>query len=346
VEILSAQKNNNFSTLVCVWGKSSCLPTVGRIYSVFVLFFLTVLSTALSEERVPEASKSSLKQYFKPCANKTACVSVPGIDYVYLINLDRRPDRLERSLNQLLKYGIIPYRFSAVDAQALPASTINAIGLQFQKRMKTGYWVTHFSQNGKPEYDFLRKQCYGNTYFSRWMKRGAIGCTLSHLSVLQDAYDSGYKTIWVLEDDISVKESPTLLSSYIQELDALVGPSNWDIFFTDKTGILALPSSQPMQEKDFWYLFRPDLPRPDLETLNEKKALGSHFIKTNVRIRTHSMVIRRSGMKKILVFENLHHIFLPYDNELAYVPSLMQYNLTYNLITYFEENDSDIQGKE
>ena len=72
-----------------------------------------------------------------------------------------------------------------------------------------------------PQHEMVQQ--LGRTYFCHCMSRGAIGIVLSHLSVLQDAYDSGYETIWVIEDDIQVIQDPRLLSSLIDELDATVG---------------------------------------------------------------------------------------------------------------------------
>src|SRR5207237_6605093 len=73
----------------------------------------------------------------------------------------------------------------------------------------------------------------GKTYFVHCMALGAIGCSLSHISVLQDAYDSGYETIWVMEDDVEVLDDPHRLSDLVSELDTLVGPDRWDVLFTD-----------------------------------------------------------------------------------------------------------------
>ena len=60
-----------------------------------------------------------------------------------------------------------------------------------------------------------------------------IGCALSHLSVIRNAYDAGYQTIWVLEDDIAVEQDPHRLSALIDKLDSLVGKEGWDILYTD-----------------------------------------------------------------------------------------------------------------
>ena len=54
--------------------------------------------------------------------------------------------------------------------------------------------------------EFIDKE--GEVYFSLALSRGAIGIILSHLSVLQDAYDAGYETIWVMEDDVEVLQMP------------------------------------------------------------------------------------------------------------------------------------------
>jgi len=64
------------------------------------------------------------------------------------------------------------------------------------------------------------------------MSRGAIGIILSHLSVLQDAYDAGYETIWVMEDDIELLGNPHSVSDLISELEPFdrgryAGPVGW-----------------------------------------------------------------------------------------------------------------------
>ena len=61
-----------------------------------------------------------------------------------------------------------------------------------------------------------------------------MGIVLSHLSILQAAYDAGHETIWVMEDDIEVKRDPRILSDLIDILDQVVGRDNWDILFTDR----------------------------------------------------------------------------------------------------------------
>jgi GR25 family glycosyltransferase involved in LPS biosynthesis len=184
----------------------------------------------------------------------------------------------------------------------------------------------------------LSSQSYGKTYFNDCsMSRGAIGCTLSHLSVLQDAYDSGYPIIWVLEDDFFINKDPHLLGQSIDTLDALVGKNGWDVLYTD----VSYPQRFiPSYTKDIW---RPDVSLfPDLV---RRDNIGKYFIQVRWRARTHSMVIRRSGMKKILDFLKERHLFSGYDNEIFLVPGIKIFELKDSIVGWRTVGNSDIAGK-
>ncbi|HRW58853.1 MAG TPA: hypothetical protein P5048_04485, partial [Chlamydiales bacterium] len=43
----------------------------------------------------------------------------------------------------------------------------------------------------------------------------ALGCCLSHLSVIYHAYHTGCKVIWILEDDVEINKDPQMLKDYI-----------------------------------------------------------------------------------------------------------------------------------
>ena len=301
-------------------------------------FLLFLLATMMCE--------AAVEDHFKPCLNKTEAPQIPEIDFVYLINLDRRPDRYARCLEQLQPYGITPYRFSAVDAKELSQQALEDVGVSFQKGMAEGQWVLHYPSylHGLSEYDFLRKECYGKTYFSQWTRKGAIGCALSHLSVLQDALTSEYETIWILEDDFLIKRDPRTVAKYINALDSLVGRDGWDVLYTDDLGGISPPDHRCGQKKDFWFLWRPDVISYDYASYGERTFLDHDIVKIGGRSLTHSMIVRRSGMEKILAFEKRYHIFLPYDNELTLIPSLHLFSLTDAIVTLIPESGSDIQG--
>lgn len=86
-------------------------------------------------------------------------------DKVYILNLTRRSERKEKTIQRLEKVGIKNYEFfRAIDGQLLPA-----IWRQLS---------SHYYQN--PNY---------------------LASTLSHLAIYQDALDRGFGKILILEDD-------------------------------------------------------------------------------------------------------------------------------------------------
>ncbi|MBS0628116.1 MAG: glycosyltransferase family 25 protein [Verrucomicrobia bacterium] len=241
--------------------------------------------------------------------------SVRGIDFIYTINLDERPEKFAHCVNELAPYSIEPYRFSAVNGWKLSLDLIDDVGVRYDPTtMQGGLWATSFS----PEYHHSIIDQPGKIYFGHCISRGVIGILLSHLSILQDAYDSGYSTIWVMEDDVQVLKNPHILSSLIDELDSTVGPGKWDILFTDK---------DTKDQEGNYVECRGYAPRPNYTPKNpirfsERESIGS-FIKTGARYGAYSMIIRRSGMEKILHYFKKHNLFLPYDMEF-YIPSNIQ----------------------
>jgi GR25 family glycosyltransferase involved in LPS biosynthesis len=174
----------------------------------------------------------SLEPHFRPIEERTQEGRIEKIDQIYLINLDHRVDRLESSLNQLRVYGLAPCRFPAIYGRDLSSQTLDEVGFEFLPGMEGDQWATYYAGSEKRwKFAFLSSDCYGKHFFSRWTVPGAVGCSLSHLSILQDAWDAGFETIWVLEDDFLLRGDPHLFSFYIDRLDKLA--PDWDILYTD-----------------------------------------------------------------------------------------------------------------
>ncbi|MBI2743542.1 MAG: glycosyltransferase family 25 protein [Chlamydiales bacterium] len=246
----------------------------------------------------------------KPLGKEEGVHEMRNIDFIYMINMDQRPEKWRMSLNQLVPFGIVPYRFSAVNGWELSLDTINDVGLKFSPEMEGNFMATSYLPIGDymPVHDNLCK--YGQTYFCHCMARGTIGIALSHISILQDAYDSGYETIWVMEDDIEVRRDPRILSDLIDRLDAQVGKENWDVLFTDRD----LRDANGNYATTWWAARRPDYALfSQSNNYALKASVSSDFYKIGARYGAHSMIVRRSGMKKLLQFFHAHQIFLPYD---------------------------------
>ena len=269
---------------------------------VFLIFAISVSSLFAKAEdhlkKIPEHEKGNFH-----------CLR--NIDFIYTINLDERPEKFRSCVRQLHPYGIYPYRFSAINGWKLSREVINDVGLKYTSEMAPGLmgWYYPMTENSLPTDEIMNVP--GRTYFY-FMAPGAIGCALSHLSVLQDALDSGYETIWIMEDDIVVLQNPHQISDRIDELDALVGKDGWDMLFTDQDTI--------SNETGHYVVCLSYAPRPNFipehpERFAERTLVSSNLRKIGARYGMYSVIIRRSGVKKILDFIKRYELFLPIDME-------------------------------
>lgn len=271
---------------------------------------------------------SELEDYFKKITDKSGPYQMRNIDFIYLINLDQRPEKYQSTLEELAPFGITPYRFSAVNGWDLSIEDINQIGIKYRSWMKKNLMGTCYlpEDNGKPHHEIM--QVLGRNYFCHCMAWGAVGCALSHLSILKDAYDSGYKTIWIIEDDIEVIKDPHLLSDLIDKLDQLVGRENWDFLFTDQdtknskgdhvpcTGAALRPNFNPLNPYRF----------------QERVDVSAEFRRLGARYGSYSMIVSRSGMKKMLDFLK-NGIFLPYDMEYTLPDNIQIYTVREDVVS-------------
>ena len=271
---------------------------------------------------------AKVEDHFKPALGKSNIHKIENIDFIYTINLDARPEKFQNCLDQLLPYGIEPYRFSAVNGWELSLEDINDVAVTYEPWMDGRMFGTSYlpENNGEPSHEKIN--IFGKKYFCHCMSRGAIGIVLSHLSVLQDAYDSGYETIWVMEDDIQVIQSPHLLSSLIKKLDKFVGPKGWDILFTDQDTKNQKGEYVPC----LGYALRPNFYPKNPSRFAQRKKVGP-FIKVGARYGAYSMIVRRAGMKKILDFIKEKNIFLPYDMDFYLLNNISMYAVQEDVVS-------------
>lgn len=254
---------------------------------------------------------------------------IKNIDCVYLINLDQRPEKLERTINQLLPFDIFANRLPAIYGWSMPDRVFEDVGLKIRPGMQWNKSV-FLRQSGAER---VTKPCNGSAVFYPRMSHGAVGTALSQLSVLQNAYDAHFETIWVLEDDVIVKKNPRCLSDYIEKLDAQIGRDGWDILYTDD-----LTYFEPFTPGT---VYRPDMPEIDFEPMFQRKKIGQDFYQIGGRCQAHSFLIQRSGIEKILRFEKGRGIYLPYDVEIAFVPQMRFFNLIHNVVVGGSLENSD-----
>jgi GR25 family glycosyltransferase involved in LPS biosynthesis len=270
-----------------------------------------------------------IEGYFKKIIDKSNSHQIRNIDFIYMINLDERPEKLASCRTQLDPFEVYPYRFSAVNGWKLSLEVINDLGVKFEPWMSKDFLGSYYIFNDGLYLQDEIMHVLGKTYFAYHMNRGPIGIVLSHLSVLQDAYDSGYQTIWVMEDDIQVIQNPNLISSTIDDLDSLVGHHGWDILFTD----------QDTKDKQGNYVICLSYaPRPNFEPIDpyrfySRQIVSSNFKKIGARYGAYSMIIRRSGIKKILDFFKKNKIFYPYDMEFFLPPDIQIFTVIEDIVS-------------
>jgi GR25 family glycosyltransferase involved in LPS biosynthesis len=281
--------------------------------------------------------EANVEKYFKKAEGKQPYNRMRNIDFLYVINLDKRPEKFALCEAALNPYGIRPYRFSAVNGWELPLTVINDVGVKLEPWMEHNHWGTYYSLDGggMPEHEIIHQ--IGRNYFCHCMSRGAVAIVLSHLSVLQDAYDSGYETVWVMEDDIQVIRNPLELCDLIDKLDETVGQKKWDILFTDRDTKNQAGEYVPC----LGHAWRPNFTPENPARFSIQKHVGRDFRKIGARYGAYSMIVRRSGMQKILNFIKKYNIFLPYDMEF-YLPSDMQlYSVRHDVVSTIPQAASD-----
>lgn len=284
-----------------------------------------------SDRRIDERSAAGgphVGRHLKPMAGKPDNGAMRNIDFIYLINLDERPEKLFESMEQLKPYRIYPYRVSAINGWTLPIEVINDVGVPFQSTMAPNYYGTYFLES-EPAGRREIMHRVGQPYFCDGFARGTLGCILSHLSVLQDACSSGYSTIWVMEDDIHVIQDPHRLSELIDELDAQVGQDHWDVLFTDVDTKNQMGDYVPCKA----YALRPNFFPADSSRYGQNEKISTRLRSIGARYGAYSMIIRRSGMEKILNFVKAHGIFLPYDMDYFLPPSMHLYTVLDDVVS-------------
>lgn len=280
-----------------------------------------------AEER--PASNPVMEKYFKKAENKSASNSMRNVDFIYMINLDQRPEKFEKATKDLHAWGIYPYRFSAVNGWELSLQAINEVGLKFAPGMEGGFFATSYHLDGNFQSSHEIIQNYGQTYFCHCTARGTIGIALSHLSVLQDAFDSGYETVWIMEDDVEVIRDPTTISDLIERLDRVVGKGNWDMLFTD----MDIRNADNYYVPCFGAARRPDFNPAKPNQYDLRLDVSQDFRQVGARFGAHSMIVRRSGMYKILDFIKSRGIFLPYDMDFYLPEGIRLYTVFEDVVT-------------
>jgi GR25 family glycosyltransferase involved in LPS biosynthesis len=125
--------------------------------------------------------------------NKESFINNMKIDKIYVINLKKNTDRLEKFMENAKKANVNVERFDAI------------YGKELQKDHPDIF--KYFVKDHK-------------------LNPGQIGCALSHIKVWQDAIDNNYNNILVFEDDAIIPEN--FWNKFNKAYEEL--PKDWDCF--------------------------------------------------------------------------------------------------------------------
>jgi len=128
-------------------------------------------------------------------------------------------------------------------------------------------------------------------------------------------------------NDTFLVQDPRIISNLITKLDELA--DDWDVFYTDiemKLNGKLIPSLDISP--------RPNFPRGQLTYYLRRKRLSETFTEIGMRYGCYSMIIRRSGIKKILDYYKEHGIYLPIDMDLLFIPGLKQITCNYEIVSH------------
>lgn len=166
-------------------------------------------------------------------------------DKIYLLNLHKRKQRLERSLDKLSQVGINPDIFHGCDGRVL-----------------RHIW-------GKLENNYFTNPQY-------------VGCSISHLSIYQEALELGYNKILIIEDDNLVHKN---IQEYFNSFDI---PDFWNLLYL---GYIPLNNDQTIWDYGFGY--------------NSTNAINTNFFRAHNLWGLFSYGITAGLMQEVLdVYNN------------------------------------------
>lgn len=117
---------------------------------------------------------------------------------IYIINMKRSPDRREKMTRQMERLGLDYEFFTAVDGNAMTQEEVDK-------------YIDH------------------NREYFRELKRGEIGCFLSHYSLYKKIAESDAKGGIIMEDDIVISKN---FPAIVKELEQMLQPEDAYMFYS------------------------------------------------------------------------------------------------------------------
>lgn len=247
-------------------------------------------------------------------------------DKIYVISLDRTPERFANVKKQFDRLNLKCERFSAVDGnlitvtdvetnQIIPWGSIYTKGYRYGAILK----ISQQEQYKNVEFFYKHDQYTPNP--------GEFGCAMSHRAVWADVVKHNYKKAIILEDDVVLEDN--FLKNFSQVMNNL--PDDFDVFFLDIAAFL-LEDTNYFVSPFFWLskFSNTSFPYYAQVKSNNSNLWG-----------LHGYVITHNSAKKLL--KKTKFVNIPIDNAVIF-SGLKLYVSKIKLLSGSLEN-SIIRGK-
>jgi GR25 family glycosyltransferase involved in LPS biosynthesis len=221
-------------------------------------------------------------------------------DKIYVISLDRTPDRFAFVKKQFDRLNLKCERFSAVDGNLITVTDVetNQVipwSVTYLKGYRHGAILKISQQAQYKDAEFFYKH---DRYTSN---PGEFGCAMSHRAVWADVVKHNYKKVIILEDDVALEDD--FLQNFSQVMKNL--PDDFDVFFL---GITLLPSQYETYFKAPEFL---------LAKFKNTSSFCFAKIKPNVNVSgLYAYVITCDSAKKLL--QKTEFMNIPIDNAVIF----------------------------
>ena len=273
-------------------GVSFCVEKQMRA-SIFFAYSLSVISISLFETECIFSEKDKFSKSYETSSD----VIENLYDKIYVISLDRTPERYAHVKKQLDKFNLKHKRFSAVDGKLITVKDMERNQtISWQKiGPPNGYYqgadlkISYHSYKDA-EFHYIIDKCLLNF--------GELGCAMSHRAVWADVVKHKYKKAIILEDDV------TLEDNFLRKLSLIMKnlPDDFDVFFLDIAIRTHGQEKSSFFSPDFWLS----------KFLNTSSHYYARIKSYNKNITsTHAYIVTYNSAKQLL--DKTRYIHIPID---------------------------------
>jgi GR25 family glycosyltransferase involved in LPS biosynthesis len=259
--------------------------------------------TKLSDSPHIHRQETPIRKALVPIPQIEPKCGIEGVDCLYVINLEKRPEKWERTQSLCQEYGLHPSRVNAVDGTTLSKKTLKAICGPYPIRMKLGQ----------------------------------TGCFLSHVSIFLDSYQRKFNCVWICEDDIEFLDDPGQIPAFLKELTGI--DPDWDILYTDPNSTVPACYDWPVAPgtpiPNYASDFRPDQSHFPKRYYFAKQAVGEHFTRIGQRFGLYSYIVSKKGLQKLVNYFLHVYLYTVIDMDIHYVPYIRQYVLNKPVVSHW-----------